>query len=301
MPAFAGRTTTVSGFPAAPEQHRTLANSSPDISPWETCGDGFRGTCTAWVSRTTRTERLGHPTGRASSRPSVQEFSGPVGRASCQAKVTGPLSTSPLSVHQRDALMSRYIGTVPPSAGPCSVKQSISIRLPPRGAASKAMVAKVGVAARHSISARPSAAAAPSSSQLAPQITSTGWAWVMCSRPHRGSGTRPLRLRNLDPFWVGRGFRGVVVVPVPPFVRRGLGVALRRVLPNLLSAKRCDVEVAPGGPYGLIAAVVDEIGAEHVRAVAEEHVMAVPLIHAEVGVEVVGDGVPGHLPAHPRL
>src|SRR5208337_169391 len=106
MPAFAGRTTTVSGFPAAPEQHRTLANSSPDISPWETCGDGFRGTCTAWVSRPTRTDRLGHPTGRASSRPSVQEFSGPVGRASCQAKVTAPLSTSSLSVHQRD--VARY-------------------------------------------------------------------------------------------------------------------------------------------------------------------------------------------------
>ena len=29
--------------------------------------------------------------------------------------------------------------------------------------------------------------------------------------------------------------------------------------------------------------------------------MAVPLVHAEVGVEAVGDGVPGHLPAHPRL
>src|SRR5208337_2834525 len=80
----------------------TLANSSPDISPWETCGDGFRGTCTAWASRATTTERLGHPTGRASSRPSVQEFSGPVGRASCQAKVTGLLSTSSLSVHQRE-------------------------------------------------------------------------------------------------------------------------------------------------------------------------------------------------------
>ena len=36
-------------------------------------------------------------------------------------------------------------------------------------------------------------------------------------------------------------------------------------------------------------------------AVAEERVVAVPLVHAEVGVEAVGDGVPGHLPAHPRL
>src|SRR5208337_5269610 len=105
------------------------------------------------------------------------------------------------------------------------------------------------------------------------------------------SGTRPLRLRNLDPFWVGRGFRGVVVVPVPPFVRRGLGVALRRVLPNLLTAERCDVEVAPGGPHGLIAAVVDEVGAKRALAAAEEHVMAVPLVHAEVGIAAVGDGV----------
>ena len=29
--------------------------------------------------------------------------------------------------------------------------------------------------------------------------------------------------------------------------------------------------------------------------------MAVPFIHAEVGVEAVGDGVPGNFPAHPRL
>src|SRR5208337_5400584 len=91
----------VSGFPAVPEQHRTLASSSPDISPWETCGDGFRGTCTAWVSRTMTTERLGHLTGRTSSRPSGQESSGPVGRASRQAKAMGRLSTSSRSVHQR--------------------------------------------------------------------------------------------------------------------------------------------------------------------------------------------------------
>ncbi len=29
--------------------------------------------------------------------------------------------------------------------------------------------------------------------------------------------------------------------------------------------------------------------------------MAVPFIPPEVGVEAVGEGVPGHLPAHPRL
>ena len=36
-------------------------------------------------------------------------------------------------------------------------------------------------------------------------------------------------------------------------------------------------------------------------AVAEEDVVAVSFIDAEVLVEAVGDGVPGHFPAHPRL
>src|SRR5438105_2349716 len=46
---------------------------------------------------------------------------------------------------------------------------------------------------------------------------------------------------------------------------------------------------------------LDDSGREHPLAVAEEHVVAVPFIDAEVRVEAVGDGVPGHLPAHPRL
>ena len=92
-----------------------------------------------------------------------------------------------------------------------------------------------------------------------------------------------------------------VAVPVPPLVRRGLRVTLRRVFPSFLTPERRDVEIAPSGPHRLVAAVVDEVGAEHSLAVAEEHVVAVPLIHAEVGVEAVGDRVPGHLPAHPRL
>ncbi len=54
-------------------------------------------------------------------------------------------------------------------------------------------------------------------------------------------------------------------------------------------------------PHRLVAAVVDEVCAEHPLAVAEEHVVAVPFIDAEVLVEAVGDGVPGHLPAHPFL
>src|SRR5204863_2795002 len=91
------------------------------------------------------------------------------------------------------------------------------------------------------------------------------------------------------------------VVPDPPLVRRGLWITLRRVLPLLLAPERSDIEVVPGIPHLLVAAVVDEVGAEHAVAVADERVRAVPLVHAEVGVEVVRDGVPGHLPAHPRL
>src|SRR5438552_10288133 len=91
------------------------------------------------------------------------------------------------------------------------------------------------------------------------------------------------------------------VVPDPPLVRRSLGVALRRVLPFLLASQRSDVEVAPGAPHRLVAAVVDEISAEHIVAVADERVRPVPFVHAEVFVEVVRYGVPRHLPTHPRL
>src|SRR6202011_4604959 len=97
----------------------------------------------------------------------------------------------------------------------------------------------------------------------------------------------------IDPLRVRRGLGVVVVVPVPPLVRRGLGVTLRRVLPSLLTAERRDVEVAPGGPHRLVAAVVNEVGAEHPLAVADECIVAVPFIDAEVRVEAVGDGVPG--------
>src|SRR5580698_11322127 len=93
----------------------------------------------------------------------------------------------------------------------------------------------------------------------------------------------------------------IVVVPVPPLVRLALGVTLWRVLPGLLTAKRRNVEIAPDGPHRLVAAAIDEVCAEHALAVAEEHVVAVPLIDAEVLVETVGHRVPGHLPAHPSL
>src|SRR6202035_585228 len=99
----------------------------------------------------------------------------------------------------------------------------------------------------------------------------------------------------------GRGLGDVTLMPVPPLVRSALRVALRRVLPDLLTTERRHVEVAPSGAHRLVAAAVDEVGAEHALAVADERVVAVPFGHSEVGVEAVGDGVPGDLPAHPRL
>src|ERR1700728_4164306 len=121
----------------------------------------------------------------------------------------------------------------------------------------------------------------------------------LCIAP---SGGGSLRVGyDIDPLRVSRGLGVVVVVPVPPRVRRCLGVTLWRILPGFLTAKRRDIEVAPGGPHRLVATVVDEVCAEHPLALAEEHVVAVPLIDAEVHIEAVGNGVPGHVPAHPRL
>src|SRR6202050_845014 len=96
----------------------------------------------------------------------------------------------------------------------------------------------------------------------------------------------------VDPLRVRRGRGVVVIVPVPPLVRRGLGVTLWRVLPSLLTAERRDVEVAPEGPHRLVAAVVDEVCTENLVAIAEEDVVAVPFIDAEVLIETVGDRVP---------
>src|SRR5262249_37762482 len=90
-------------------------------------------------------------------------------------------------------------------------------------------------------------------------------------------------------------------MPVPPLVRRGLGVTLWRVLPSLLTAERRDIEVAPGGPHRLVAAVVDEGCAEHLVAVADECIVAVPFVDAEVRVGAVCDGGPRRLPTHACL
>src|SRR5262249_39106249 len=61
------------------------------------------------------------------------------------------------------------------------------------------------------------------------------------------------------------------------------------------------VEVTPGAPHRLITAAIDKIGAEHLVAVADECIVAVPFVHAEIGVETVCDGVPRHLPTHSCL
>src|SRR5262249_30161840 len=101
---------------------------------------------------------------------------------------------------------------------------------------------------------------------------------------------------------VWRGLGIVVVVPVPPLVGRRLGVSLWRVLPSFLPAQRREIQIAPRGPDRLIATVVDEIGAEDVTlVVADEYIVAVPLVDAEVFVEAVCDGVPRHLATHSRL
>src|SRR5262252_897016 len=67
----------------------------------------------------------------------------------------------------------------------------------------------------------------------------------------------------------------VGVVPPPPGVRRVLRIALGRVLPLLLPPEHGHVQVAPGTAECLVATVVDEVGAKHLVAVAEERVRAV--------------------------
>jgi hypothetical protein len=74
-----------------------------------------------------------------------------------------------------------------------------------------------------------------------------------------------------------------------------------RPRPSTGRASSSRIKVAPGAPHRLVAAAVDEVGAKDPVAVAEEHVVAVPLVHAEIDVEAVRDGVPGCIPAHLRL
>src|SRR3954454_3445466 len=82
-------------------------------------------------------------------------------------------------------------------------------------------------------------------------------------------------VRHLDPFRVGRGVRDVTVVQVPPFVRPGLRIAIRRILPLLLASERRHVEVAPDGTHRFVATAADPIGTEHALAFADERIVAV--------------------------
>src|SRR6185312_16091656 len=93
------------------------------------------------------------------------------------------------------------------------------------------------------------------------------------------------RRRYLDPLLVRCGVIDVAFVPVPPLVGLGLRIACGRILPELLAAERRDVEIIPGAAHLLVTAALDEVGAEHLVAVAEEHIGAVPFIDTEVGVK----------------
>src|SRR6516165_5092472 len=56
----------------------------------------------------------------------------------------------------------------------------------------------------------------------------------------------------LDPFLIWQRLDTVVVMPVPPFVRRSLRVTLGRIFPSLLTTERCNVEKAPDSPHRLV-------------------------------------------------
>src|ERR1700749_2143932 len=63
---------------------------------------------------------------------------------------------------------------------------------------------------------------------------------------------------DVDPLLVGRALGVVVVVPVPPLVRRSLRVSVGRILPTLLASERGQIEIAPCTAHCFVTAVVDE-------------------------------------------
>src|SRR5215831_5670305 len=103
--------------------------------------------------------------------------------------------------------MSRYMVTIPLSAAPCPDEQSPSTGLPPRPV-SRAMIAKVGVAARHSHLARPRVAVAPSSSRVAGPLERAGCASVMHGLSVALLEDGLTGVRHLDPVRVRRGLGG---------------------------------------------------------------------------------------------
>src|SRR3569623_1727554 len=155
----------------------------------------------------------------------------------------------------------------------CAAKQSIAAGPSPGVAASSAITAKAGAAARPSPSAVPRNAATPPLRIVLLEVC------------------RLVGIRHLHPYLVGLRPCLVIVVPDPPFIGRGLGITRGRILPRFLPAERGQVEIAPGRAHRLVAAIDDEIGAEAAVAVADEGVVAMPLVDAEIRVEAVGDGV----------
>src|SRR5215472_13256193 len=101
----------------------------------------------------------------------------------------------------------------------------------------------------------------------------------------------------------GRSFvAAVLIVPIPPLIRCCLRITFGRIFPFLLPSERCDVEIVPCASHLFVAAIIDEVRAKHAVAIADERIRTVPLVHAEVLVEVIRDRIPGdELPAHTRL
>src|SRR5258708_22680920 len=88
---------------------------------------------------------------------------------------------------------------------------------------------------------------------------SPGVAVFARSRPRRRLARSNTALQLLDPP-LGRLGVAVFVVPAPPLGDRGLRVAVRRVLPLLLSPERGHVKHSPEVDNYLVAAVVHEAG-----------------------------------------
>src|SRR5262245_55648611 len=74
--------------------------------------------------------------------------------------------------------------------------------------------------------------------------------------PERGLSS----VRHLNPLRVWSALGVIVVVPVPPLVRRGLRIAWRRVFPGLLAAERRDIEITPGGRHRVVGTTVSNVG-----------------------------------------
>src|SRR5260370_39940599 len=94
-------------------------------------------------------------------------------------------------------------------------------------------------------------------------------------------------VRHPDAFRVRRGIGGVTGVPVPPFVRPDLGVALGRVLPPLLTPERRRDEAAPDATPRVVAAAVSEVGAEEERATPHAEVVGIRRTHADAAAHTV--------------